>query len=77
MNNIFTIAEMENIFEVGRQIQCMIDAGHINVEDSKGAFMFAMQLAVDFEKEFEDTQDYYNDLYNFIVEKILDEYGDK
>lgn len=75
MNNIFTIAEMENIFEIGRQIQCMIDAGHIEVEDSKEAFMFAMSLAVNFEKEFGDTQEYYSDLYDFIVEKIFDEFG--
>ena len=75
MNNIFTIAEMENIFEIGRQMQCMIDAGHIYVDDSQEAFMFAMKLAVEFEKKFSDTQDYYTDLYNFMVEKIFDEYG--
>lgn len=75
MNNIFTIAEMENIFEIGRQIQCMIDAEHIEVEDSKDVFMFALELAVEFEKEFADTQDYYADLYDFIVEKIFDKFG--
>ena len=75
MSNIFTIAEMENIFEIGRQIQCMVDAGHIEVEDGKEAFMFAMKLAVDFENEFADTEDYYLDLYKFIVEKIFDRYG--
>ena len=66
---------MENIFEIGRQMQCMIDAGHIDVEDSKEAFMFALGLAVEFEKEFSNTQDYYSDLYGFIVEKIFNEYG--
>jgi hypothetical protein len=75
MNNIFTIAELENMFEIGRQMECMIEAGHIHVEDSKEAFMYAMKLAVEFEKEFADTQDYYNDLYCFISEKILDEFG--
>lgn len=75
MNNIFTMAEMESVYEIGRQMQCMIDAGHINVKDSKEAFMFALYLAVEFEKEFADTQHYYLDLYNYIVAKIMDKYG--
>jgi hypothetical protein len=37
--------------------------------------MFALHLAVEFEKKFGDTQDYYNDLYGFVVEKIFDEFG--
>ena len=75
MNNIFSIEEMENIFEIGRQIQCMIDAEHIEVEDSKDVFMFALGLAVEFEKQFDDTQDYYTDLYNYIVSKIFDKFA--
>lgn len=75
MNNIFTMAELENAFEIGRQMQCMIDAGHIEVEDSKEAFMFSLYLAVEFEKEFENTENYYADLYGFIVGKILDKFG--
>lgn len=75
MNNIFNIAEMENIFEIGRQIQCMIEAGHIEVEDSKEAFLNALYLAVEFEKKFAGTNDYYNDLYCFISKKLLDKFG--
>ena len=75
MNNIFTIAELENIFEIGRQIQCMVESGHIDVEDSKEAFTEALFLAVEFEKEFADTQDYYRDLYCFICAKLLDKFG--
>ena len=37
--NTFTINEMENIFEIGRHMQYMIDFGNIKVEDSKDAFV--------------------------------------
>jgi hypothetical protein len=66
---------MENMFEVGRQIQAMIDADEIEIEDSKEAYSFALQLSLDFEKEHPDSDDYYADLYEFIVEKILDRFG--
>ena len=74
-NRIFTIEEMENIFEIGRYIQGMIDAESINVEDSKLAFTEALQLAIDFELEYPDTEDYYADLDKFVVDKIVDMFG--
>lgn len=77
MNNTFTIEEMENIFEVGRQMQCMIDCDHIEIEDSKEAFNFALWLAVEFEKRFDNTQDYYTELYFFMTRALLDRYGKK
>ena len=71
----FTVEEMENCFEIGRNIQAMIDNKEIEVEDSKDAFMFALQLAVEFEKEHPDSEDYYNELDDFVIGKILKEYG--
>lgn len=73
--NIFTINEMENAFEIGRCIQDMIDREVIEVEDSKEAFAFSINLAMEFENECPDTDDYYNDLDEFIVGKIMDEFG--
>lgn len=72
---VFTSEEMENMFEIGRQMQAMIDTEEIEVEDSKEAYIFALQLSLEFEKEHPDTDDYYADLYEFVVEKILDRFG--
>lgn len=70
----FTIEEMENIFEIGRNMQAMVDNEEIEVEDSKEAFLFALQLAVEFEKEHPDSDDYYNELDDFVIDKILEEF---
>lgn len=70
----FTIEEMENIFEIGRNMQAMVDNEEIEIEDSKEAFLFALQLAVEFEKEHPDSDDYYNDLDEFVIDKILEEF---
>ena len=70
----FSIEEMENCFEIGRQMQYMADNGEIEFEDSKNAFMFALQLAVEFEKEHPDSKDYYNELDEFMNKRILEEF---
>lgn len=74
-NQVFTMAEAENMFEIGRCMQYMQDNGSIEIEDSKNAFMYAMTLAVEFEKEHADTEDYYRDIEEFVSEKILEEFG--
>lgn len=74
-DRIFTIEEMENIFEIGRHIQYEIENEYIEIGDSKEAFLFALQLAIEFEKEFPETGDYYADLEEFIVDKITEAYG--
>lgn len=74
-NRIFTIEEMENIFEIGRNIQAMIDNEEIEAEDSKEVFLFAMQLAVEFEKERPETEEYYFDLDEYVIDKILEKFG--
>lgn len=70
----FTIEEMENIFEIGRNMQAMVDNEEIEIEDSKEAFMFALKLAVEFEKEHPDSDDYYNELDDFVIDKISKEF---
>lgn len=70
----FTYKEMENIFEIGCNMQAMFDNEEIDIEDHKEAFNFALGLALEFEKEHPDTDDYYNDLDEFAIEKILDRF---
>ena len=70
----FTINEMENIFEIGRKIQAMFDLDEIDIDDSKDAFNFAIGLAIEFEKEFPNTEEYYCDLDEFVEEKILERF---
>lgn len=70
----FTINEMENIFEIGRNIQAMCDNEEIEIDDSKEAFNFAVGLAIEFEKEFPDTEEYYYDLDEFVNDKIFERF---
>ena len=70
----FSINEMETIFEIGRNIQAMCDNEEIDIDDSKEAFNFAVGLAIEFEKEYPDTEDYYNDLDEFVINKILERF---
>ena len=72
---MYTINEMENAFEIGRHIQGMIDAESVEIEDSKEAFAVALMLAMEFEKEHPDTDDYYVELEEFVTDQILDVYG--
>lgn len=72
---VFNSKEMENIFEIGREIQFMIDNEVIEIEDSQDAFTLALQLAVEFEEKFSETDDYYGDLIDFIQDRIVDEFG--
>lgn len=74
-NRVFTYEEMENIFEIGRHMQYMIGNEEIEINDSKDAFLFAMQLAIEFEEQHPDTDNYYADLIEFIEDRILDEFG--
>lgn len=70
----FTINEMENIFEIGRNIQAMCDIEEIEIDDSKEAFNLALGLAIEFEKEHHDTEEYYYDLDEFVNDKILERF---
>ena len=71
----FSMNEMENIFEIGRAIQLAADEGEIEIFDSKGAFMYALELAMEFEKAYPETETYYDDLDEFVSEKIKAKFG--
>ena len=65
---------MENIFEIGRVIQemwyySMID----NSIDSKELFNASLEWAEQFEAD--PAKDYYEELYEFIVQKIKEKFG--
>lgn len=71
----FDSKEMENIFEIGRELQFLTDNEVIEIGDSQDAFTFALQLAVEFEEKFAETDDYYGDLIDFIQDRIVEEFG--
>ena len=71
----FSMNEMENIFEIGRAIQCAADEGEIEIFDSKGAFLYALELSMEFEKAYPETETYYDDLDTFVAEKIKAKFG--
>lgn len=73
MKNTFTLNEMENMFEIGRTMQAMYDLDEIVLDDSKDAFLFALKLAMDFENEYPDTEDYYDDIDTFVNDNIPEE----
>lgn len=75
MKNTFNLNEMENAFEIGSIMMSLINDKKIEIEDSKDAFYYALTLAIDFEKEHADTEDYYNDLDEFAVGKIIEKFG--
>ena len=75
MKSVFNFNEMENMFEIGGIMMSLVKDKKIEIEDSKDAFYYALTLAIDFEKEHEDTEDYYNDLDQFVVDKIIEEFG--
>ena len=71
----FTINEMENIFEIGRNMQSMFFNDKIEIDDSKEAFVFALKLAMEFEEKHRDTECYYLDLDEFVEERAIKEFG--
>ena len=75
MRNIFNLNEMENMFEIGAVMMAMVSSDRIKIEDSKEAFYYALKLAIDFEKEYADTENYYDDLDNFVADKILNRFA--
>ena len=72
--DIFSLKEIENIFEIGRIMQHLFDNGEIDIQDSKFAFEYAFALASEFESEYPETEEYYTDIEEFATSKILDEF---
>ena len=71
----FTMNELENIFEIGRIMQCMIEDENIEILDDKGAFLYALELALEFEEKYPDTEEYYCDLDDFVEKKLRAKFG--
>lgn len=71
----FTYHEMENIFEIGRVMQCMLEDEDIEIPDDKEAFLYALELAMEFEEKYPDTEEYYMDLDDFAEEKLKAKFG--
>lgn len=67
----FSLNEMETIFEIGRIIQMYDCENLIEIADSKDAFNFALQLAIEFEDTHQDTDNFYGDLYEFVAGDIV------
>jgi hypothetical protein len=71
----FTLNEVENAYNIGAIIRGMVDDCEIEITDGQDAFYYALDLAMQFEKERPDTEDYYADLRNFVYDKLLDKFG--
>ena len=65
----FTLNEMENMFEIGRIIQALIDKGYIKYYESKEASMDAMVWAIEFEEKHANSEDFYWDIDMFVQQK--------
>lgn len=73
----FTINEMENVFHIGRMIEALRFTFRIDLDDEEDKSIFALALcwAKEFEKEYPDSENYYEDLEKFVVPKIMEEWG--
>lgn len=71
----YSVKEMENMFEIARFMQSMQDDGSIKIFDNRVAFNLAFKLAVEFEKAYPSTDDYYCDLAKFVADEILSVFG--
>lgn len=71
----FTLDEMRNAFEIGRTIQYMLEDEDIEIVDDKEAFMYAVELAMEFEEKYPDTENYYFDLDDFATGKLKEKFG--
>lgn len=71
---MYTIYEMETIFEIGRTLEAKIRAGEFDYDiDSKYLFSLALQWAKEFEVEHPYPDDYYGELDEFVDLKIKEE----
>ena len=66
---MFKFNEIENVFEIGRIIQALLDKGQIKYYESKVAFIDAVNWAMEFEKTHADSEDFYWDIDMFVQKK--------
>ena len=67
---MFKYTEIENVFEIGRIVQALIDKGEIAYYESKEAFIDAVNWAMEFEDKYESTEDFYWDINVFTLNKL-------
>lgn len=76
---MYTELHMENIFEIGRGIECILRLyDQCPWEDSKDMFMDALKWAQEFEEDYENAswseKDYYITIDEFVRQKIEDKF---
>jgi hypothetical protein len=67
---MFKYTEIENVFEIGRIIQVLVDKGEIKGYGRKVAFIDAVNWAMEFEEKYADTEDFYLDIWVFVRDKL-------
>lgn len=71
---MYTIYEIENIFEIGRTLESKIRDGYLDYDiDSKYLFSIALKWAKEFEVEHPYPDDYYGEIDEFVNLKIKEE----
>ena len=71
---MYSVNQMENIFEIGRIIQEMWNYGIIDKKvESKELFNESLKWAEQFEVDLE--KDYYADLYEYVVQRCKEKFG--
>lgn len=73
----FSVEEMENVFEIARIFESIYKLDLLDVDDydSKDIFGFALELAIRFEEEYPETEDYYTDIDAFVTKEIIKRFG--
>ena len=71
----FTLNEVKNVYNIGARIRGMVDDYEIEIVDSEEAFYYALTLAMQFEQEHPNSENYHEDLRRFTYDKLLDKFG--
>lgn len=71
---MYSELHMENMLEIGRVIQFMVDEDKLEYYDSKEVFMDALNWAQEFEEQYDENGDYYDEIDEFVRQKIEDKF---
>lgn len=75
LDNMFSLAEMENMFEIGSIIEAQIRDGFIDSSICRETLCaIALDMAQRFEMEYPDTDDYYGDIDAFFNERFPEKF---
>lgn len=67
---------LENVFEITQVAMILERKDKIVVEDSKSLFDSVVQIAKDFENQFDEWEgDYYADIYNFAEVRLMADFS--